>query len=268
MSLDDDSPIEICLDELVTGLRGVRPRELRLLLAEAESHLRDDAAREIASGATPQAAELTAVARFGPARTVAAAERDRLATPWGTVSRQLGASAVFLGAVGALAVGASGVLALLVRLVAGERVLAAPTSGRLLSASDCRRWLALSPHAASCRVAATHDWANEIVFYRIAVGLLGLAALGLIALVRKRSGGVAGWTVAPVVASSVAVAVFGIAGAWTLGLGIDSIAVSNGDGSGQWLAAAPAAIAAAAVFGLRLLQTLRHDERPLAAPTA
>jgi hypothetical protein len=50
---------------------------------------------------------------------------------------------------------------------------------------------------------------------------------------------------------------FGAAGVWTLGLGVDAIAVSSGHGSGQWLSAAPVALLAAAVFGLRLLGNLR-----------
>jgi hypothetical protein len=44
---------------------------------------------------------------------------------------------------------------------------------------------------------------------------------------------------------------------WTLGLGVDAIAVTSGHGSGRWLSAAPVALSAAAVFGLRLLRNLR-----------
>jgi hypothetical protein len=47
---------------------------------------------------------------------------------------------------------------------------------------------------------------------------------------------------------------------WTLGLGINAIAVTSGDGSGQWLSAAVVALIAAGVFGVRLIRDLRPAE--------
>ena len=60
------------------------------------------------------------------------------------------------------------------------------------------------------------------------------------------------------VANTVAPTVFGLAGAWSLGMGLDAIVVAVGDGSGQLLSAAPVALVAAACFGTRLIRELRE----------
>ena len=41
------------------------------------------------------------------------------------------------------------------------------------------------------------------------------------------------------------------------GLGVDALIVSSGHGAGQWLSAAPVALAAGLGFGLRLLRDIR-----------
>jgi len=55
---------------------------------------------------------------------------------------------------------------------------------------------------------------------------------------------------------TVAIVIFGVSGAWMAGLAVDAMAVSSGHGSGQWLSAALVALAAASVFGTRLLRDL------------
>jgi hypothetical protein len=255
-----ESPIEAYLDELVTGLSTRHPRQLRDLLAEAEAHLRDDAAAGMAAGLSGHAAELAAVERFGAASDLAAAERRRLVTPLWALARQFVLTAVVLGGIGAMAVGASGALSAGIERVAGSRVVAAPSAGRLLSASDCTRWLGLDPAAHTCRAAATADWVNEVIWYRLALGLLGAVALALFVVARRRSMRLQGWALLPpAVSDTIAATLFCIGGLWTLGLGVDDIAVSSGDGAGQWLSAAVVALIAAGVFGVRLIRDLRPD---------
>jgi hypothetical protein len=252
---EPESPIEAYLDELVQGMSTRRPRELRYLLAETEAHLRDDAERGVTAGLSPQQAEVEAVARFGPACALVAAEHRRLATPFGTVLRAGTVSALLLGAIGALAVGLSGLIAEVIRLIGGSRVLVDVAPGQRLSAADCARWLRLDSGATNCRDAAVADWVNEVVGYRIAVGLLGAVALALYLVLRKRWTHQQRWTTLPsAVSDTIAVTLFGAAGVWTLGLGLDAIVTASGHGSGQWLSDAPVALAAAAVFGVRLLR--------------
>jgi uncharacterized membrane protein SirB2 len=235
-----------------------QPRELRHLVAEAEAHLRDEAAAGMAAGRSEYEAELAAVERFGAASELALAERRRLVPPLWTLVRQFALTAVLLGGVGAIAVGVSGALSAVIKGIAGSRVVAAPGSGRLLSAGDCARWLGLDPSAHTCRAAATADWVNEVIWYRLALGLLGVVALAVFVMARRRSRRVRGWSLLPpAVSDTIAATAFCIAGVWTLGLGVDAIAVSSGDGSGQWLSAAVVALVAAVVFGVRLIRDLR-----------
>jgi hypothetical protein len=259
-----DSPIEAYLDELVQGMSTRRPRELRYLVAEAEAHLRDDAEHGVAAGLAPQQAEIEAVKRFGPACAVVAAEHRRLATPLGTMLRAGAASALLLGAVAAIAVGVSGLVAEVIRLVGGSRVLVDVAPGRTLSAADCARWLRLDSGAANCRDAAVADWANEVVGYRIALGLLGIVALAGYFVLRRHRVRQGRWTTLPAaVSDTIAVSLFGAAGVWSLGVGVGDVVTASGHGSGQWLSAAPVALAAAVVFGVRLIR----DVDLAAAPT-
>lgn len=253
------SPIEQYLDELVTALSTRRPRQLRQLVAETEAHLRDDAEAAMADGLPVEEAEALAVSRFGPARDLAAADDARMATPLRVVVRQVATTALLLGGIAGVAIGVSGVLAALIRALAGTRGLVDVAPGQALSAGDCARWLAADPGAGSCRNAAVADWAAETVVYRLAAGVLGLLCVLVYTRLRRRAAGSNRWPVLPAtVTNTIALTAFGAAGVWTLGLGVDAIAVSSGHGSGQWLSAAPVALSAAAVFGLRLLGNLRR----------
>lgn len=253
-----DSPIEAYLDTLVTELSARRPRQLRHLIAEAEAHLRDDAERSMAAGMSAHDAEAQAVARFGPAQVVARAERGRSVVPFAEVVRQVVSSALLLGAVGALAVGLSGLVAGVIGLVGGTRALVDVPAGRVLSGADCTRWLAADPGARSCRDAALSDWAAETVAYRLALGIVGVLVLAAYLLLRHRLGRRDKWAaLPPTVSDTIAMTVFGVAGCWTLALGLEAAVRSSGHGSGQWLSAAPVALAAAAVFAWRLVRRLR-----------
>jgi hypothetical protein len=248
-----DSAIETYLDALLTASSAMAPRQRRNLLAETEAHLRDDAEAGVRLGLPVDEAEEQAVARFGPAAEIAGADGHRHGTALGALFSQLLASGFVLGAVGAVAVGASGLIAEVIRLFGGSRALVDVSSGPALTASGCARWLAIDPGARSCADAALHDWADETVAYRIALGALGVLALVLARWLARRHPRP---LLSPIVSNTVATTLFAIAGCWTLGLGLDAVVVSAGHGSGQWLSAAPVALAAATVFGWRLIREL------------
>lgn len=252
-----DSPIEVYLDELLTASAGMAPRQVRALLAEAEAHLRDDAAAAVAAGMSEPEAERLAVTRFGLARVVARADRERSTLPLLALARQATSSAVLLGAVGAVAVGLSGLLALVMRLAAGARFVVGEPSADALRPASCARWLGANPHAGSCAAAAMADWADDTSGYRIAAGLLGL----LVLLVHRRlwHGERRTRSMLPrPVGDTIAFTAFLGAGMGTLVLGLNAVATASGDGSGQWLSAAAVALAAAAWCGLRLARLVRH----------
>jgi len=255
-----ESPIERYLDQLFVELSATPPREARDLLAETEAHLRDAAAEEVSGGLGETDAEAAAVGRFGPSTLMVRAELRRQGPPLRSIVLATVASGWFLGALGAIAVGVSGLAAAVLRLVGGATFIADTRPTGALSASDCARWLSAYPTARSCHQAAVADWANETVAYRIAFGVLGVGALALLIVVRRRWTRARRWTtLPPTVVDTIAVMAFGASGLWLAGLGLDAVVVASGHGAGQWLSAAPIALAVALVFGVRLLRDLRED---------
>jgi len=248
-----DSPLEAYLDELFLALSELEPRQARHMLAEAEGHLRDAVAEAMARGASEGEAEAEAVRRFGAAPALARAEVRRTRMPLPAVVRALCASGLLLGGLGALAVGVSGAVAAMLRALGGNRFLVDSPPGQSFDLAHCATWLALSPHAHSCREAALSDWANEAVFYRLAVGVIGLMALAAFVLMRRRWR----WGLMPVtVLDAVAAAAFGLASAAVLISGLNAAVGAHGHGVGQWLSAALIALPAGAVAGVRLLRDL------------
>jgi len=164
-------------------------------------------------------------------------------------------TAYLLGAIGAITVGISGVIAGFIYWIGGASAIAPAPHASDLTASNCARWIGLTP-GAGCRAAAISDWANETVFYRIALGVLGVVALVLYGLATRRGRAKPG--LAPIVTESIATTLFVVAGVATLALGIDALISSPGSGAGQWLSATPVALTAAAIFGWRLARRLRE----------
>jgi hypothetical protein len=163
-------------------------------------------------------------------------------------------SAVLLGGIGAVSVGVSGLIAWVIRAVAGSRAVVDVTPGQVLSALDCARWTNVRP-GVDCSTAAVANWADETVYYRLAVGLLGL--LALVAYLWLRRGRPVSQQIATV-RDTIGATAFGVAAVVTLGLGVDSAVV--GGGAGQWLSATVVALAAAVGFAVLLLRELRTAE--------
>ena len=255
-----ESPIERYLDELFVELRRSSPSDARSLLSETETHLRDAADESARNGMTRSDAEADAIRRYGAARQIAATDRNRGKSDLvrGTI-----VSAWTLGALGAIAVGVSGLIAAAMRLAgASNQFVAGGQSTANLSRSDCARWLGADPRAQSCAQAALNDWAWETVAYRIAFGVLGLVAFGLFMILRRRWSHARGWAPLPAtVVDTIGATVFGLGALWLVGLGIDSLVVNSGRGAGQWLSAAPVALAAGLVFAFRLMGDMDRGSR-------
>jgi hypothetical protein len=250
------SPIDDYLDELFAEVRKSPPGQARALLSEAEAHLREAADEGLAQGLTPEEAEQQAVLRFGAARTVARDDRNR---GLAGLARQVVVSGWSLGSVGAIAVGFSGMVAGIMRLAGASNTFMAggrPLSG--LSGYSCKGWMANYPLAHTCGQAALADWANDIVLSRVMLGLLGLASLAVFYVVRRWWKRAPWWSPLPsTVADTIAATLFGAAGAAFVVLGLDAVFVSSSQGAGLWFSAAPVAVAAAVIFGARLVKDLR-----------
>lgn len=255
MDRGDDSPIGFYLDDLFEAARALPPRDARYLLAEAEAHLRDAADAATAKGLPAYEAELAALAAFGTVGDLVPRESRRVRMPLRRLASQLLRSATLLGAIGALAVGASGVLAGLIYLAGGAKaVVTVPVT--VLTPQNCARWLS-GQAAVSCHQAAASDWAFETVYGRLAVGLAGVLLLAAYRCVRPWRAGASVLT--PMVTDTAAALAFAVAGLWTAGQGVDAVIVSGGEGAGQWLSAAPVALAAAAVYCARLAKRIREE---------
>jgi hypothetical protein len=164
-------------------------------------------------------------------------------------------------------VGLCGPIALVLRMAGGTQFIGDTGFGAALTPPNCARWLVGYPHAASCRQAAMADWAWETVAYRIVLGILGLIAPAIFVAVRRRIRRSGRWAALPApVADTIAVTIFAVSGLWLTGMCVDAVVVHSGNGAGSWLSAAPMALGATVVFGLRLLHDLR-DPHVLPSPS-
>ena len=257
----ETSPIEDYLDGLTVALRRESPRRARHLVSEAEAHLYDVAAELVASGSAPPDAEAQAVARFGSVYDVARAEARAVPSSRGAAVAKVGMSGLLLGSIGAIAVGASGLIAAAIRLIGGIGTIVDLNSGPSLSVTNCTRWLALDPSAPTCQAAALNDWALETIVYRVAFGILGLIALGVYFLMRPvaRTHGIG--PLPRTISDTIAATLFGVAGLWTLGMGIDAGVLHQG--WGQWISAAAVSLPVGVFFGLRLLRRVHMSDETL-----
>lgn len=251
--MNGDSPVEDYLDQLLVAAPGP-PRQVRALLAEAESHLWDATAEGVARGLTEAEAERQAVARFGPVRTVTDAEARRQSVPLLTLLRQIATSAIHLGSLAAVAVGVSGVLAWVLAAIGGSTFIVDISHHTYLSPSDCARWLSGAPANQSCYQAAIGDWRFDQVAFRLAAGVLGVLGLAAYLWVRRWRGF---GDLPGNVLDTIATTGFVASGLLLSGLGVDWLILGK-NGAGQWLSAAPVALALGIYFGWRLQSALRQ----------
>jgi hypothetical protein len=250
--------VEGYLDRLLAHLRG-SAQDVRRILSETEEHLRDATAELVAAGASETDAQRQAIARFGDPGTLARRFSTRLApVPPTAVAAELARVTVLLGAVGLVAIGASGALAELLGRVFGPAFVAGDLPGVTYTAQRCAEFLEYFPNAGGCtQAAALHHW-GEVVEYRVAAGVLGLFVLGGFTLWRRRRRG----QEPPFLgilpdgfSATVATSLYGVAAAV---LALQSLGgfLAGGEGTGQWLSAAIVAAAMAAGYGTSLYRTV------------
>jgi len=131
--------------------------------------------------------------------------------PTRTLFRELAAAMTWLAAVGLIAIGVSGVLSALFGATLGQDFVAGDRPGVSYPAARCAEFREYAPGATTCGDAATIHHYGEIVDYRIAAGLLGVALLGVYLFARRRH-----LTQTPhlpdAFTSTVGLSVFGLAG--------------------------------------------------------
>jgi hypothetical protein len=228
MSTSDGDLIEDYLDQLYARLR-CAPRAARRILAEAEDHLREAVTDGLAAGLTQAEAQEQAVSSFGSVRAVVRAHDRRLRRlPSRAVLRDVVMAAWRLGAIGLVAVGASGLIAWLMNAAFGRPFVGGTPGAIRYSAADCRHWLTLWPHAHSCAQAAMLENSSDAVSLRLAAGVLGLAALAAYHLARRQSRDLLPESFTP----TVAMTLFGAAGLGLAGLAADNTVLGMRSGLG------------------------------------
>jgi hypothetical protein len=167
------------------------------------------------------------------------------------LGRQLFGRCLVLGALGLVAIGASGIVAAAAGRVFGESWVAGDPPTVRYTAADCADYMEYAPRAHSCEQAATVHHFSEVVDYRIAAGFVGAIVLGTCAFVsRRRRGLFRVDRLPPAFDATVAVVLFGAAGLWLSGYGIDQ-QVLGYRGAGTYLSGAVVALIAAALASVR-----------------
>jgi hypothetical protein len=175
------------------------------------------------------------------------------------VAAELARSAVLLGGVGLVAIGASGLVAELLGRLFGAGFVAGDLPGVTYTAQRCAEFLEYFPDAGSCaQAAALHHW-GEVVEYRVAVCVLGLLVLGGFLLWRRRPDRQEPLYLGVLpdgFSATVSTSLYGVAASALTLLSLDSLLVAGGDGTGQWLSAAIVASAMAVAYGISLYRTV------------
>jgi hypothetical protein len=163
-----------------------------------------------------------------------------------------------LGGIGLTAVGASGLVVLVMNLTVGRAFTGRPSAGVTFPRDACAYWLAGWPGAHTCAQAAMLEASSDAVTLRIGAGIMGVALLEAYAIVRylmrRRGRGpavlLAGYF--PVLTACV----FG-GGALALAVAqLTGFTVTAGPGA--YLSGALVAALVAAGYGLRARPAIRH----------
>ena len=257
MSAPGGGLVEEYLDQLYARLRAP-PRDARRILAEAEDHLREAVTDGLAAGLTQAEAEEQAVSSFGSVRAVVRAHDARLRRlPTLAVLRDVILAAWRLGAIGLVAVGASGLIAWVMNALFGRAFVGGAPGAVRYPAADCQRWLSLWPHAHTCAQAVMLENSSDAVSLRLAAGLVGVAALAVYHLARRRSRDLLPDSFTP----TVAMTLFGAAGLGLAGFAVDDTVLGmrsglgTAAGAGFYLSGAIVAL----VMALRYAQQLHHS---------
>jgi hypothetical protein len=235
----------------------VAPRRLRRILIEVEDHLRARMTALQDTGLADTDAEQEAIRRFGEPSIVAQGFAPNSFVPSAALVHHLAISLLGIGAVGLLAIGLSGLLSLSIGKVAGKNYVAGTAEGVTYTPARCADFLEYHPEAPDCASAAVAHHFDEVVWYRVAAGSLGLVALGLYVIARRR------WPrsrLPRIFAPTIGTALFGLAALGLLFLGITESFASSASGlAGAYLSGGIIASFVAAGYGVRLLPLLASE---------
>jgi hypothetical protein len=252
-------PVEEYLDQLYVSLRSA-PREGRLIIAEAEDHLRESVEAGLAAGLTEREAQEAAVSSFGSVRAVVRAHARR--SPPVAVLGELVMAAWKLGSIALLAVAGSGIVALLMNRLLGRQFVGGnPGTPGPIPAAACHYWMSIWPAAHSCAQAAMLENSSDAVSLRLLALIPGLIALQGYVLARRflRKRGWQADVLPDGFVPTVAACLFGVLAVGLAWVGINTASSDMNGGPGTYLSGAIVALAVAIGFVPALQRTLlRH----------
>jgi hypothetical protein len=243
------------LDELRASLR-LAPEQAALIVAEAEDHLRTTASDGLATGMTEHEAQQAAISAFGSVRAVVRAHesgpgnliKGRSATE---MLSDLFWSAWKLAGIGLIAIGLSGLVALLMNVAFGRTFTGQAPPGVTFARADCAYWMALWPGAHTCATAHMLEASSDAVDLRIAGGIVGLVLLlgyGIARYFWRRLGR----GPAVLLAGHFPVVAAGVFSAGAIGLALAQLTgFTVSEGPGSYLSGALVAAALAVAYGVR-----------------
>jgi hypothetical protein len=175
------------------------------------------------------------------------------------VLRALAWQLAFVAGVGLIAIGASGVLALSMRAAFGTAFVAGDPPGVTYSSARCADFLEYHPDAVGCEAAASDHHADEVVWYRIAAGVMGTIVLAGRWVIGRRRPSWPSAEISRAVIAAVGASVFGLA-AVALGAQGLAVLVSEGvrHGPGQWISAGVVSFVVFVAFAASLWRDLRE----------
>jgi hypothetical protein len=254
--------IEGYLSELRASLQAA-PERAERIVAEAEDHLREDAACGLATGMTEREAQEAAISAFGSMSAVVRAHAARPAefirgrTP-AAVLGDLVLAGWRLAGTGLAAVGVSGLVVSLMNIVLGRAFTGQGPYGVSFQKADCTHWMALWPGARTCAAAQLLEASSDAVVLRVAAGIMGVAlvaAYGAVRYVQRRRGR------GPVVilAGYFPLLAAGVFGAGALGLALAQLTrFAAAQGPGFYLSGAIVAAAGAIWYGRQARPAIRY----------
>jgi len=165
--------------------------------------------------------------------------------------------AVRLAATGLLAIGVSGAIAGGMGLTFGKGFVAGDPSAITYTKARCADYFEYEPSARTCEQAATLHHYGEVVFYRLAAGLLGLMVLGAYLWARRRWAWVSERGALPEgFEATVGATLFGLAALLLLGQSASQLAVGETAGAGAYVSAGVVSLTVAGAFAWSLYRSL------------
>ena len=176
------------------------------------------------------------------------------------VARSLAWQLAFVAGVGLVAIGVSGLLALSMRAAFGTAFVAGDAEGVTYTASRCADFLDYYPNAGGCEAAASDHHADEVVWYRIAAGVVGALVLAVRWMLGRRR---PAWRSAPIpraVVAAMGASLFGLAAVVLGGQGLGVLLIEGTrHGPGQWISAGVVSLSVFAAFSVSLWRALTES---------